>query len=132
MYNAGRVMFGLAVFFLLTTLPFWLGFGAQAEAPELDLNTPRITQMDEKKCLLPLETMRSQHMVLLKDWRDQAVRYGNREYRAEDGTVYQVSLQNTCLDCHSNKEDFCDRCHEYNNVKPDCWTCHLAPEEVGR
>ncbi|HHW06016.1 MAG TPA: sulfate reduction electron transfer complex DsrMKJOP subunit DsrJ [Clostridia bacterium] len=131
MYNGGRVLAGLAVFFVIATLPFWLGFGAQAEAPELDLNTPRILQMPEQKCVLPVETMRSQHMELLKDWRDWAIRDGRREYQAWDGTVYPVSLQNTCLDCHSNKADFCDRCHDYSNVEPDCWTCHLEPEEVG-
>lgn len=131
MYNPGRVLLGLVVFFILATLPFWLGFGAPAEAPELDLDTPRISQLAERKCILPTETMRSQHMVLLKDWRDDAIRAGRREYRGEDGTIYSVSLQNTCLDCHSNKADFCDRCHDFNRVEPDCWTCHLAPEEVG-
>ena len=27
-----------------------------------------------------------------------------------------MSLSNTCLDCHSNKAEFCDRCHNYASV----------------
>lgn len=41
----------------------------------------------------------------------------------------EMSLQNTCMDCHSNKKDFCDQCHNYTNVNPFCWDCHLQPEE---
>ena len=29
-----------------------------------------------------------------------------------------MSLSNTCLDCHSNKAEFCDNCHTYASVKP--------------
>ena len=69
-------------------------------------------------------------MQLLDVWRYQVVRVGKRLYTAEDGTEYRMSLQNTCLSCHSNKIDFCDRCHDYAGVTPDCWTCHLEPEEL--
>jgi hypothetical protein len=36
-----------------------------------------------------------------------------------------MSLSNTCLDCHSNKAEFCDRCHNYASVSPYCWDCHI-------
>ena len=29
-----------------------------------------------------------------------------------------------CLDCHKNKSNFCDKCHDYMGVKPYCWECH--------
>lgn len=128
MHNGSRVLLGLGVFFLIVTLPFWLGFGTDKEAPELDYDTPAIAQLAEKKCIESTEVMRKEHMQLLAEWRDQAVRMGIRDYEAADGTVYQISLQNTCMDCHSNKADFCDRCHDYSKVSPDCWTCHLEPE----
>jgi cytochrome c oxidase subunit 2 len=39
-----------------------------------------------------------------------------------------MSLQNTCMHCHSNKQKFCDECHTYVAVKPYCWDCHIAPK----
>jgi hypothetical protein len=35
----------------------------------------------------------------------------------------------TCLECHSNKTKFCDQCHNYLDVQPYCWDCHLVPKE---
>jgi hypothetical protein len=40
-----------------------------------------------------------------------------------------MSLQNTCMQCHPNKAEFCDRCHNYASVKPYCWDCHVEPKE---
>ena len=37
------------------------------------------------------------------------------------------SLTLECLSCHSNKDKFCDECHEYLKVKPYCWDCHIIP-----
>ena len=42
---------------------------------------------------------------------------------------YDISLAGTCMKCHSNKAEFCDRCHDYAGVSPDCWSCHVAPQE---
>jgi hypothetical protein len=132
MYNGSRVLMGLGVFFIIVTLPFWMGFGTEELAPELDYNTPAINQMADKKCVEAADVMRKEHMQLLENWRDQAVRMDARYYEAGDGTIFQISLQKTCLDCHSNKADFCDRCHDYGKVNPDCWTCHLEPEGMGQ
>jgi hypothetical protein len=41
-----------------------------------------------------------------------------------------MSLTGTCLDCHSDKEKFCDACHTYSAVDPYCWDCHVIPEEA--
>jgi hypothetical protein len=46
-----------------------------------------------------------------------------------EGTRYEMSLQNTCMDCHSSKKEFCDQCHDYAEVSPFCWDCHVQPEE---
>ncbi|HBZ55705.1 MAG TPA: menaquinol oxidoreductase, partial [Syntrophobacteraceae bacterium] len=55
------------------------------------------------------------------------VRNGMREYKAPNGKVYNMSLQNECLRCHSNKAQFCDQCHNYMAVAPYCFTCHVEP-----
>ncbi|HBB17924.1 MAG TPA: hypothetical protein DCZ97_13330 [Syntrophus sp. (in: bacteria)] len=74
--------------------------------------------------------MRASHMKLLAAWRDDVVREGKRTYTAADGRIHQISLTGTCLNCHSNKDKFCDRCHDYSGAKPACWSCHIIPEEV--
>jgi len=57
------------------------------------------------------------------------VRKGIRQYESSTGNVYDMSLQNTCMECHSNKSKFCDQCHTYTAVAPFCWECHIQPEE---
>ena len=67
-------------------------------------------------------------MDMLNDWRDEAVRTSDTTYVGLDGNEYEKSLAGTCLgDCHSNKDEFCDRCHEYVGAEPYCWDCHGAP-----
>ncbi|HID97609.1 MAG TPA: hypothetical protein EYP57_05405, partial [Thermodesulfobacteriaceae bacterium] len=91
-------------------------------------DTPAIQQLEKKECVENTAFMRSTHMQLLNDWRDQALREGNREYVNHKGEKITISLQNTCMKCHSNKEAFCDKCHTYAGVKPYCWDCHIAPK----
>ena len=59
---------------------------------------------------------------------DQALRQGNRVYVAKNGKKWNISLQNTCLKCHNDYEQFCDKCHKTNNVEPYCWSCHVLPK----
>ena len=84
--------------------------------------------MHEKNCVLDTEYMRSSHMDLLNTWRDEYVREGLKMHKAPDGKEYIKSLTNTCLKCHQNKSEFCDRCHDYVGVSPYCWDCHVVPE----
>lgn len=118
---------GIVIFLVLMTAPIWLNFGkaSATEAPEVSLDTPAINAMAEKKCIYDTEYMRDNHMELLADWKVEVVRNGNDVFVAPDGEEYHMSLQNTCLECHSNYEDFCLKCHEYNGVEPNCWTCHV-------
>ena len=55
--------------------------------------------------------------------------------RAADGSAGRHVAEayanpGVCVKCHSNKERFCDRCHDYAGVKPTCWNCHIVPGEV--
>ena len=129
MYNTGKIIAGLVVFFILATLPFLLNLGKANAKIEPSIDTPEIKAMPIKHCVEKKEFMRAEHMQLLNNWRDQVVRNGNRIYVGSDGSEYQISLQNTCMKCHSNKKKFCDKCHNYMAVKPYCWGCHIAPKE---
>ena len=74
---------------------------------------------------MPTEYMKAEHMQLLDVWRHNVVRNGERMFVNAEGKLFNMSLSNTCLDCHSNKEEFCDRCHDYASVRPYCWDCHI-------
>jgi hypothetical protein len=128
MYNKGIIIAGLAVFLVLVTFPFWYNLGKAAPAPERILTTQAKAA---KECVLPVELIRTEHMQMLNDWRNTVVRDGMRLYVESNGKKYEMSLSNTCLDCHSNKPEFCDRCHNYAAVTPYCWDCHIDnPKEI--
>jgi hypothetical protein len=126
MYNKGTIISGLVVFVLFVTFPLWFNaFSSASAVPKVELPPG-----GEKACVAPLETMRAQHMVLLNEWRDDVLRDGNRGLIEVDGKKYYKGLQTACMQCHSNKEKFCDSCHEYASVKPYCWDCHLTPSQM--
>lgn len=124
MRNKTNIVVGVLVFLLVMTSPIWLNFGKSASATEVSLDTPTINAMDDKKCIYDTEYMRENHMEILHQWKVQVVRDGNRTLVTPDGREFEMSLQNTCLDCHSNYEEFCQACHDKNGVDPNCWTCH--------
>ncbi len=126
MYDGGKILTGLIIGIALFTLPFWFNLGKAAKIPE-----PKLTPKAEKAkfCVETKEYMQAEHMALLDKWRDWVVRDGNRIYVGLHDKKYDMSLQNTCMDCHSNKKKFCDECHNYADVTPYCWECHIEPKE---
>ena len=84
----------------------------------------------QTECIKTASYMRTLHMDILDDWRDEVVREGSRYTLTESGNKFEMSLSNTCISCHSNKKEFCDRCHDYLAVTPYCWECHLEPETM--
>lgn len=133
-YNGKWIVAGLAIFLVLVTVPIWYNMGKAAPAPKPNIETPVISKMEQKQCVLPKEEMITGHMQLLNDWRTEVVRNSKRVYVAADGKQYNMSLQNECMRCHSNKSQFCDVCHNYAGLATDsipyCWTCHVAPKEA--
>lgn len=126
MYNKLTVIPGLVIFVLLVTAPVWLNaVGGESTVPKVELPPG-----GEKACVASAVEMRANHMQLLNEWRDNVLRDGNRTTVTVDGKVYRKGLQMACMECHSNKEKFCDSCHEYASVKPFCWDCHLSPTEA--
>ncbi len=129
MYDSGKIITGLLVFIAIIAYPFVHSMGTNIVKPEPKIDTPVIQQMAVKQCVESKDFMKAEHMQLLNHWRDAAVRDGNRVYVGFDGKRYNISLQNTCMHCHSNKKEFCDTCHNYMDVKPYCWDCHFVPKE---
>ena len=125
MYDAGKIIVGLILFIAIISFPVWYD-AARGDIPT-SANPKIITT--EKECVAPTEYMKANHMDLLNQWRDEVVRRGSRIYTAESGRKFEMSLSHTCMDCHSNKSEFCDVCHNYAGVNPYCWDCHIQPEE---
>lgn len=122
MKDKKKILAGLAVFIAAITFPFWFNMGKAAPAPELELTAKAKAA---KTCVMPTAYMKAEHMQLLDVWRHNVVRNGERAFVNAEGKLFNMSLSNTCLDCHSNKEQFCDRCHNYASVRPYCWDCHI-------
>lgn len=133
MYDAWKIIIGMVLFVFLMAFPIFYATGKKAPVPEPKIDTPEILALpeNERKCVEPKEFMKTEHMVLLDKWRNSFVRDGMRFYVATDGREHLISLTNTCMRCHSNKEEFCDACHNYVAVKPYCWDCHIEPGRLG-
>jgi len=123
MYNSAKIIVGILIFLALFTFPIWYSRGTAAPPPKLEL------PVKEKECVAPIPYMKSSHMELLVSWRDAVVRERQLIYTNPDGKKYVMGLQTTCMSCHTSKTNFCDRCHNYLNVSPKCWDCHIEPVE---
>jgi hypothetical protein len=123
MRDRGPILVGLIVFLALVTFPIWfdLAAGTGAGPPEL------LLPPEGGECVAETSFMRTEHMQLLTEWRDEVVRDNDRIYTAGNGRRYYKSLSGTCMSCHADKEKFCDRCHDYVGTTPYCWDCHVAP-----
>lgn len=109
------------IFAVILASPFLAAIGngqimQGATQPKLDLPA------NATKCVEDTAYMRANHMNILKQERERAVRLGIR--------TKKHSLKN-CFTCHTDKSKFCDRCHNYAGVKPTCFVeaggCHSAP-----
>lgn len=128
MYNGSKIILGLIIFLAIATFPLYSNFGKPTVMPSPSTDTPVINQLDRKECVESAEYMKKEHMKVLDQWRDEVVREGKRDVITVGGRVFEKSLQNGCMQCHSNKSKFCDECHSYAGVKPYCWDCHFFKE----
>jgi len=127
MYDSGKVLTGLVIFVVIICFPLWFNVVNGKER----YPNPQMPK-EVKRCVKPTDFMRKSHMQLLNQWRDEVVRYGQREFQVVDGKKYEKSLQNGCLHCHESREKFCTSCHIYAAVKPYCFDCHfhVDPKEM--
>lgn len=124
MSDRAKALVGVAIFLVLVAFPMWQTLGAAGDTARPELELPE----DETECIEETEYMSAHHMELLNQWRNAVVREGETEYTSASGEVYTMSLTGTCMDCHDNRENFCTRCHDYADVAPRCWNCHIEPE----
>ncbi len=126
MFDSGKVILGLVIFLALITFPIWYNVANDKAgySPEIE------KAARGENCVRDSAWMTGNHMDLLNEWRDQVVREGERYEVGADGVKYERSLSNTCLNCHENKDQFCDKCHDYLGVEPYCWDCHVVPKEI--
>ena len=131
LFNFKAVVIGLAIFLILVTAPIWKLSARPCRLPIPDSNTPAIMALAEKDrhCVESKEWIRANHMRLLVDWREEAVRNAKRDYINSKGQRYLASLSNNCMECHSNKSQFCDQCHNYVRGGTKLWGCHLEKEK---
>ncbi len=80
----------------------------------------------EEECVEEVTYMRFQHMDLLLDLRDEVVREGSHRQVVLDGQVRQITLDG-CWDCHTDRTQFCNRCHDSVNLNLNCFKCHHDP-----
>ena len=122
MYDKYKVIAGMLLFLGLATLPFWLSAGKSEPVAK------PVVKENTEACVESVEYMRANHMQLLDEWRHSVVREGERTYVSKtSGKHFNKSLTKTCLDCHSNKEAFCDTCHKSVGADLYCFSCHLEP-----
>jgi hypothetical protein len=126
MYDGGKIITGLVIGVGLLLFPVVYNAGKAAKAPE-----PVLTEKAKaaQQCVESTAFMKTEHMKLLDEWRQQVVREDERYYKSPSGKLHYKGLQTTCMECHSNKSKFCDECHNYMGVDPYCWECHIAPKE---
>jgi len=132
------VVVGLVVALAVLTFPFWYAVAGGRPEPPPKMDLP------DGKCLV--DDMRARHMDLLEDWREEVVREGVSDlYESENhpGKFFERSLTKTCvLECHrgaagtesvaadpatTSEKRFCQGCHDYAGVQPNCWDCHVGP-----
>lgn len=127
MYNGKSVFLGIVVFVALALAPVWINLSSGEAAAKPDPKLPE----NYDKCVMEKEFMTAYHMDLLNEWRDKVVREDVKIYVKDgkiftiDGAPAEMSLTKTCMKCHSNKAEFCDQCHNYLDVVPYCWDCHI-------
>jgi hypothetical protein len=126
MNDMPKIIAGLAVGLVVLTFPLWytVAAGGPGEPPQL------VLPADESQCVESSQSMRAHHMELLNQWRDEVVRQGKTSPVEIGGKQYPKSLTRGCMSCHTSKENFCERCHNYANVRLTCWECHVAPGEI--
>jgi hypothetical protein len=125
-YDSRYILPALGAFLVLVTFPVWRSAAARGPGFQSPPNP------QGERCIEPKTFMRAQHMRLLVRWRDEVVRENNRVYTGSDGRTWEKGLK-TCIACHGYTDAqgksttaaaACSDCHNYVNVKPDCWNCH--------
>jgi hypothetical protein len=132
--DAWKVAIGVAVFLGFFTFPIWynVAFGHQ------DWEQPVIADAAGNECVMSRAQIRLDHMTLLDQWRNEVVRDELRFRPGVEGDLRTKSITRTCMGCHTDRNEFCGRCHQFVGVEGQvfsevfCWDCHVDTVEVAR
>ena len=115
--NRGVAATVLVILILLPLGASMVGFAfrGREELPQVFLEK---ADPQWESCVKETEWMRFHHMDFLKEVREDVIRKGIKG---------GVTLSG-CGDCHLNRVEFCDKCHEAASVILDCFGCHFYPE----
>ena len=128
MFDKIRIFVGLIVFLALAAFPIWYALGITNDVPTPDFPSDLEIPRNFSKCVKDKEYMIANHMDILDQWRDEVIRQGDNSPIKIDGKEYEKSLTKGCMHCHTSRENFCAKCHNYADVQPTCWDCHLEPK----
>jgi hypothetical protein len=120
------IIVGLLIGLGALSSPIWYALAGGSPQPPPQLEPP----VGHSQCVRDVAYMRANHMDLLNRWRDEVVRQGDDRPVEIEGQQYPKSLTRGCLSCHTNRQGFCDKCHDYADVQPYCWNCHCEPKEI--
>jgi hypothetical protein len=112
----------VAVIVLVGVVLFPVGYSAftaifARESPN-EVPFIQVPDSQDKQCVRETSYMRYHHWELLRQIREQVVR---------DGIRGEIGL-NSCRECHPNRAQFCNQCHNAVSLHPDCFGCHYYPE----
>jgi hypothetical protein len=122
---SGRMALLWAIPVLIILLPLAYSLVSSITAQGADATEAFLERPDPEKgsCVREKAYMRYHHWELLREIREEVVRYGRREEIERNGKRMEVGL-NTCKECHTSRERFCDQCHHAVSLYPDCFDCH--------
>jgi hypothetical protein len=109
----------LVIPLLIIALPFGYSMLSSLFAQTVDPSELFLEKPDPKytECVEDRTYMRFHHWELLRNVREEVVRYGKRG---------DVGLKG-CTECHTSRERFCNQCHDAVSLYPDCFDCHYYP-----
>ena len=116
---SARSILVIAIPALIILIPLGYSFVSPLLAQDAVVEEPFLEMPDAShaNCVRETEYMRYHHWELLRQIREEVVRYGIRG---------EVGLRQ-CRECHTSRERFCNRCHDSVSLYPDCFGCHYYP-----
>ena len=115
--SLSRIVIIIIILVLFVPLCYSIVSGVVSAGSEIDELFLEMPDPKYKECVKDTEYMRYHHWELLRSTREEVVRYGIRS---------DINLDR-CKDCHVNREDFCNKCHDATSLTPDCFDCHYYP-----
>jgi len=117
--TGSRTAFLIVIIAFVLLAPLAYSVVSSLFAQEVDRHGVFLEMPDpqHKDCVRETTYMRYHHWELLREIREEVVRYGKR---GEVGLFM-------CKDCHTSREKFCNQCHNAVSAFPDCYGCHYYP-----